>query len=205
MAVSAMVAAALTVGTPNARAATATESAAATSVFTLLNAERTAHKLPKLGVSLALATSAHNHNLAMAKANLLSHQLPGEHSLSQRISAVGVAWRYIAENVAWTTNRTITGASAVHAAMYGERPPNDGHRRNILSTSARYVGIDVIIDSATGRLWLTEDFADAAGPVPAAHKTVGHLNSATSAGNHRAQPPVRYAVSSRGPSNSDER
>ena len=39
------------------------------------------------------------------------------------------------------------------------RPPNDGHRRNILSSTFTVVGVDIYLDPAHGRLWLTEDFA----------------------------------------------
>ena len=43
--------------------------------------------------------------------------------------------------------------------MVAERPPNDGHRRNILSSTFTVFGVDVYLDAAHGRLWLTEDFA----------------------------------------------
>lgn len=42
--------------------------------------------------------------------------------------------------------------------MYAETPPNDGHRRNILSTTFVDVGVDVIDDRTHGRIWLTTDF-----------------------------------------------
>jgi uncharacterized protein YkwD len=43
--------------------------------------------------------------------------------------------------------------------MYNEVAPNNGHRLNILSTRFKDVGIDVVIDTTHGKLWLTEDFA----------------------------------------------
>jgi uncharacterized protein YkwD len=42
--------------------------------------------------------------------------------------------------------------------MYDEAPPNDGHRRNILSATFVDVGVDVIEDKTHGRVWLTTDF-----------------------------------------------
>jgi len=42
--------------------------------------------------------------------------------------------------------------------MMAEKPPDDGHRRNILSTSYALIGVDVLIDAHHG-IWLTEDFA----------------------------------------------
>jgi hypothetical protein len=40
-----------------------------------------------------------------------------------------------------------------------EKPPDDGHRLNILTTSRNIVGVVILIDQQHGILWLTEDFA----------------------------------------------
>ena len=174
-----------------ARAATTAETAAATSVLRLLNAERVANHLPALGSSPGLVSSARLHNLTMATANLLSHQLPGEPVFSTRISQAGVRWHVAAENIGWTTDRSTTGARGLEIAMYNETPPNDGHRRNILSTSVHYVGVDIYLDSRTGKLWLTEDFADVSGePTPAQiafHNPIGHVDSVTVLSGHRVR------------------
>lgn len=173
-----------------AHAATTAETAAATSVMRMLNAQRVAHGLPALGSSTALTSSARRHNLAMAKADVLSHQLPGESSLGTRISQAGVLWHSIAENIGWTTVRTTAGANSLQSAMYNEKPPQDGHRLNILSKSTRFVGIDVLIDAGTGKLWLTEDFADARGPLPAStagHNPSGYHDSTVALTGHRAR------------------
>jgi uncharacterized protein YkwD len=45
--------------------------------------------------------------------------------------------------------------------MLNEKPPNDGHRQNILSKDFTMVGIDVIVDTTHNKIWLTEDFAKA--------------------------------------------
>jgi uncharacterized protein YkwD len=145
-----------------AHASTVAESTAAKSVLSLLNSERAAHYLPALGWSPALVNSAHAHNVRMASSNLLSHQLSGEASLGDRISAAGVPWHFAAENIGWTTNLAISGATGMQTAMYNEAPPNDGHRLNILSGSVHYVGIDILI-GPDGKQWLTADFADAGG------------------------------------------
>ena len=171
-------------------AATTAEIAAATSVLRMLNAERAAHHLPALASSPALVSGARLHNVIMAQANLLSHQLPGEAVFSTRIAQAGVPWHSAAENVGWTTVKTTAGAEGLQSSMYNEKPPNDGHRRNILSTSVRFVGIDVLIDARTGKLWLTEDFADVGGPVPppmANHNPFGYYDSAVALSSHRAR------------------
>ncbi|MGI8664646.1 MAG: CAP domain-containing protein [Jatrophihabitans sp.] len=173
----------------SARAATATESTAALTTYHLLNSERAANHLPALGWSAALVSSARRHNLTMAQANVLSHQLPGEAVFRTRISQAGVAWHSAAENIGWTTNRSSAGSMAMQTAMYNEKAPNNGHRLNILSTSVHYVGIDTYIDAKTGKLWLTEDFADVAGApvVSAAHAPIGNLESATALAGHKVR------------------
>ncbi len=186
-------------GSP-ARAATTAEAGAASATLRLLNAERAANHLPALKTSSALLSSARRHNLAMAKANALSHQLPGEPAFTTRISQAGVSWHSVAENIGVTTNRSSAGAQALETAMYNEKAPNNGHRLNILSSSVRYVGIDAYIDARTGKLWLTEDFADAAGPqsaaapaatvaatAVAAHNPIGALDSISVLPGHKVR------------------
>lgn len=129
----------------------------ARAVFTQLNAERAQNGLKALRWSDKLYYSAHRHDLAMAQQNTLSHQLPGEASLGDRVS-VFYAWSACGENIGWNSDRSQAGALALETSMYGETPPNDGHRRNILSTSFVDVGVDVIDDSVHGKIWLTTDF-----------------------------------------------
>jgi len=185
------VSAAVVAATP-ASAMTSTEAAAANATLSLLNRERAANHLPGLQMSSALISSARRHNLYMAKYNTMSHQLPGEPVFTTRISQAGVPWHHAAENIGWTTNRTSAGATGLETAMYNEVAPNNGHRLNILSSAVRYVGIDVYLDAAHGKLWLTEDFADASGPVPAqaaaapaAHNPVGHIDAVTALAGHQ--------------------
>lgn len=175
--------------TPAADAMTSTEAAAANATLSMMNQERAANGLPALRMSTALISSARRHNLTMAAANTLSHQLPGEPVFSTRISQAGVNWHSAAENIGYTTNESTAGAQSLQSAMYNEVAPNDGHRRNILSTSVAWVGIDIYLDSRTGKLWLTEDFADVSGPTSAAsttaHNPVGHLDKAAAMAGHK--------------------
>ena len=93
----------------------------------------------------------------MAAANQLSHQLPGEAGLGERISAAGYAWSAVGENIAVSTTAR-RPASCLAGPMYNETPPDDGHRRNMLSSNYTEVGIDVVEDSAHGKVWLVLDF-----------------------------------------------
>jgi len=131
----------------------------ARAVFQAVNEARAGQQLPALTWSPQLQQSAHQHNLAMAAANTLAHQVGAEPDLGSRISATGLQWHFIAENVGWTTAQSRAGALGIEASMFAETPPADEHRQNILSSKATLIGIDVLIDNSHGRLWLTEDFA----------------------------------------------
>jgi uncharacterized protein YkwD len=130
----------------------------ADAVLDELNDERADHGLPGLKLNSKLVSSAHTHNLAMAKANTLSHQLGGEAALGSRVSAAGYQWSMVGENIAYNSDRSGGGVLAVQKAMYNEKPPDDGHRKNILNKKFDDVGIDVINDSVHGRVWLVTDF-----------------------------------------------
>jgi uncharacterized protein YkwD len=136
----------------------ATNAAWANAVLAELNAERANHGLRALKMNSKLSLAAHRHNLAIAKANSLSHQLSGEASLGSRVSAAGYSWSAVAENVAYSTSRSKGGVLAMQRMMYNEKPPDDGHRQNILNKAYVDVGIDVINDSVHDKVWLVTDF-----------------------------------------------
>ncbi|HEY2044491.1 MAG TPA: CAP domain-containing protein [Jatrophihabitans sp.] len=180
----------LTLRAGSASAATTAENTAARTVFNTINAERSANHLPALAWSTALVSSARRHNVTMAARDTLSHQINPEANPGARISAAGVAWHAYAENIAYTTDRTSAGANHMQQVMYAEKAPNDGHRLNTLSRAVKAVGVDVLIDSRTHKLWLTEDFADVAGKAAAAvapvnHLPSGHLDSIRVLSGHR--------------------
>ncbi|GCE24396.1 CAP domain-containing protein [Dictyobacter kobayashii] len=133
--------------------------AAAQAVFNLINQERAGAGLGPLQWSSQLVQSAHQHNMNMAAANQLSHQLPGEAYFADREKQAGVNWVAAAENIGVGYGDPTTAAVGLNQAMFGEQPPDDGHRRNILSTSCTMVGVDVLVDTQHSRVWLTEDFA----------------------------------------------
>lgn len=144
---------------PSASADIPTNATISYAVFQLINSERAANHLPALKSDPHLRAAAHGHNVTMAKYNTLSHQLPGEPTFNVRISNTGFHCGYCGENVGWNSDRSQNGGLALEVSMYNEKAPNNGHRLNILSTRYNYVGVDVIIDTAHGKLWLTEDFA----------------------------------------------
>jgi uncharacterized protein YkwD len=131
----------------------------AQAVFDAINSSRHAAGRSALRWDGRLQTSAQRHNQAMANANALSHQTPGEADLGQRESNAGVWWWWAGENIGMSSELTQQAALGLESAMVNEPPPNDGHRQNILSRNAQAVGVAVLLDSTHHRLWLTEDFA----------------------------------------------
>ena len=134
----------------------------ARSMLRLLNAERSAHHLRPLTMNTKLITSAHRHNLNMAKRDEMSHQLPGERFFSARISAAHYRWLSAGENIGWNSQMTVTGLRYLEREMYHEKAPNNGHRLNILNRSFRNVGIDVYFDTKHHKMWFTQDFGQPA-------------------------------------------
>ncbi|MBV9613904.1 MAG: hypothetical protein JO031_00440 [Ktedonobacteraceae bacterium] len=133
-------------------------SQAALAVLAEINQERASYGKAALTMSNALIRSAHVHNLNMVAVNQLSHQLPGEPSPWDRMSAQGVQWTGAAENIGLGSGDPTQAAVGLNQDMFNEKPPDDGHRQNILSGS-NIIGIDVVVNPRTSQVWLTEDFA----------------------------------------------
>ena len=153
-------------GSPSASSpAGATSGGAAARVLVLINQARSSAGLAPLTVTAGLDSSASTHNSAMAGGCGLSHQCPGEPGLGARETAAGVHWTAAGENigeggpVANSTSSIAQMAVALTQSMLNEKPPNDGHRLNILSTSFTHIGIAVFRDSS-GTVWLTQDFSN---------------------------------------------
>jgi uncharacterized protein YkwD len=139
--------------------------AAAQQVLALINRARSQAGLAAYTVSPGLDTSAARHTTVMAAGCGLSHQCPGEPALGDRETAAGVAWTAAGENigeggpVAGTTAAIAQMAVGLTQSMLDEKPPDDGHRLNILSSAFRHVGISVFRDSS-GTVWMTQDFSN---------------------------------------------
>ena len=138
---------------------------AATQVLALINQARSAAGLASLTITAGLNSSASAHNSRMAGGCGLSHQCPGEPDLGARETAAGVHWTAAGENigeggpVADTSAAIAKMAVGLTQSMLNEKPPDDGHRRNILSSSFTHIGIVVFRDSK-GTVWLTQDFSN---------------------------------------------
>jgi uncharacterized protein YkwD len=138
---------------------------AAAQVLALINQARSAAGLPALTITSGLETSSSAHNLRMAGGCGLSHQCPGEPAIGDRETAAGVHWTAAGENIgeggpmANTSAAIAQMATSLTQSMLDEKPPDDGHRQNILSKSFTHIGIAVYRDSS-GTVWLTQDFSN---------------------------------------------
>ena len=137
----------------------------AAQVLALINQARSAAGLLPLTITAGLDSSASAHNLKMAGGCGLSHQCPTEPDLGVRETAAGVIWAACGENIGEGGPVADTNAAIAQMAvgltqdMLNEQPPNDGHRRNILSSSFNHIGIAVYL-SSSGTVWLTQDFSN---------------------------------------------
>jgi uncharacterized protein YkwD len=133
-------------------------------LFKQINQDRGANNLPALTWEPRLERSAHQHDLVMAAGCGLMHQCANESDVGTRISNVGVLWQTVGENIgdgepASSSDAAWNLVSMIHQGMMAEKPPDDGHRRNLLSKDFHRIGISIYID-AHSTLWLTEDFAN---------------------------------------------
>ena len=143
---------------------TAATDAAIGQVLQQINKARAQAGLPGYTITAGLTRSSGRHNALMVSGCGLSHQCPGEPSLGARETAAGVSWTSAGENIG--EGGPVAGSPAAIAQMaveltndmLNERPPDDGHRLNILSHAFRHIGIAITRDSH-GTVWMTQDFS----------------------------------------------
>ena len=127
-----------------------------------INAARTAEGLSALRLDANLSKAAALHNQRMINGCGLSHQCSGEGGIGERFSAQGVRWSSAGENIGFgsagsSDSAILRAANGLTDSMLAETPPDDGHRRNLLSKSFKRIGLSIVRDSK-GRVWLTQDF-----------------------------------------------
>lgn len=133
-------------------------------VLAHINAARTAEGLGTLTLSADLSKASALHNQLMIGGCGLSHQCPGEDSIGPRFSAQGVNWTSAGENIGFGSSgasdaEEIKAANGLTDSMLAEVPPDDGHRKNLLSKDFKRIGLSVVRDSK-GITWMTQDFVN---------------------------------------------
>src|SRR5258708_22626222 len=119
-------------------------------LFNLMNQERERAGLARLQWDFRLAESARYHAQRMAQQRQLSHLLPGEPDMDERVAARGRRFDAVAENVAYAPT-----VESAHLGLMNSRP----HRANILNPQYDAVGVAVI--SSGRELYVAQNFAHA--------------------------------------------
>ncbi|WP_071460487.1 CAP domain-containing protein [Bacillus massilinigeriensis] len=118
-------------------------------LFDLTNADRSEKKLPLLKWDEKISMTALNHSKDMARNNFFSHtNLEGE-SPFDRMADDGIAFSTAGENLAYGQNSAIFA----HEGLMN----SPGHRKNILLTEYRSLGIGVSFNQH-GQPYYTENF-----------------------------------------------
>lgn len=102
-------------------------------VLDLSNAERSRAGAPALSLHPQLMAAAQHHTNLMVQHNQMTHQLPGEPELSDRISQSGYQWGGVAENVA----QGQTSPEQVVSTWMN----SPGHRKNLLNPEYQHLGV----------------------------------------------------------------
>jgi uncharacterized protein YkwD len=119
-------------------------------VIKLVNVERKKAGCGSLAGESRLHKAAQKHSDLQAEQNSMSHQLPGEASMGDRVTAQGYRWGGVAENVA-------AGYGTPAAVMDGWMN-SSGHKANILNCGYKHIGVGVK-KSGKGTLYWTQNFA----------------------------------------------
>ena len=142
----------------------ATDDSVLGQVLAHINAARADAGLSALSLDDHLSKASALHNQLMINGCGLSHQCSGEDGIGPRFSAQGVQWSSAGENIGFGSSggsdaEIIKAANGLTDSMLAETPPNDGHRKNLLNTGFKHIGLSVVRDSK-GVTWMTQDFVN---------------------------------------------
>jgi uncharacterized protein YkwD len=134
-------------------------------IYDLINRLRAENGLPPLAYSSALATAARSHSCDIAARQAIDHRSADGRTLAERLPQDQPAWEWPSENIAVG----FPDAVAVVEAWFNEVPPDDWHRRNILASDQREVGVGYCYNGDGGpgnSHYYTADFSRRAGVYP---------------------------------------
>jgi len=125
----------------------------------VVNQARASAGVAALSIDPLIHGEALVHSAAMTCYGM-SHFVPPGTTPASRMAAAGVKFTWQGENIGWSgIGSDWQKVMWLFNSMMAEKPPNDGHRKNILNTHFSRTGIGIYVENASGRLWLTEDFA----------------------------------------------
>jgi uncharacterized protein YkwD len=106
-------------------------------VYALINGLRVENGVPPLAYSALLADAARAHSCEQAANGAISHTSSDGRTLGQRLPSVEPPWEWPSENIA----AGFATPQEVVRIWFDEQPPDDWHRRNILSADQRELGV----------------------------------------------------------------
>jgi uncharacterized protein YkwD len=135
-------------------------------VLELVNQERAGHGLAPLAASDELQAAARGYAGAMASGGFFAHNGPDGSTPASRVEAAGYrGWSWVAENIA-------AGQRSPEQVM-SSWMNSPGHRQNLLSPTAREIGIGHVEQGGTkyGHFWVQNFGARANAPMASASRT----------------------------------
>ncbi len=124
-----------------------------------VNQARKAAGVAALTIDSRIHGEALQHSLDMTCYGF-GHYVPPGTTPASRMAAVGVSFTWHGENIGEAGEGTdLQKAQWLFNIMMAEKPPNDGHRQNILSPNFTRTSIGIYVENGDGSLWMTEDFA----------------------------------------------
>jgi uncharacterized protein YkwD len=111
-------------------------------------------KAPPLRESANLDWAARKHAIAMAVKGYSFHDGWDTEIRDSGFRLGPPGWT--GQNVGWMI--APFDPKLIESGYFDERPPEDGHRLNILSTGFHYVGIGCVIKKSNGAIFTAEDF-----------------------------------------------
>jgi uncharacterized protein YkwD len=150
--------------TPTPDAPAATGGSILDQVLAHINAARTQSGLSAYALSSDLSKASALHNQLMIDGCGLSHQCSGEAGIGDRFSAQGVQWTSAGENIGYgsagaSDAAIVKAANGLTDSMLAEVAPDDGHKKNLLSSGFKRIGLSVVRDG-NGLVWMTQDFVN---------------------------------------------
>ena len=120
--------------------------------FNLINSERAKNNLPPLVWDGELCQVARLHSDCLGRLNYFDLEGPDCTNLLDRVTAKGIIWKSMGENIAYNEGHDDPAASAVDQWMHSPK-----HRANILRGNFTHSAIG-ITRTADGRVYLTQVF-----------------------------------------------
>jgi uncharacterized protein YkwD len=121
-------------------------------VFRSINAIRRDHDLTDLKLSSNLSKVARKHSREMADFDRFAHEGLGGTTPAKRVTAAGIRYAGVAENITMNNNPEEAMQQAVRDWM-----DSPGHRKNILDRRFRTTGVGVAV-SEDGKYYFTQLF-----------------------------------------------